>query len=178
MNNKYISIVLGVALVAVLVFTFVQKTDVVPVETDGASAGTEYTNTEYFNASLVEGGVTSTSTVNATVPLRAGDFDNESFIDVMLNTQSATLSFPASSTMGGILTRNGQSKKLIIRNATTSSAISLTITGGTGVLLKTSTSTGSTITGDTDGGNHAVLTLMRLANSNFVLSLDSVRLDR
>jgi len=111
------------------------------------------------------GGVTATSTVGAVVPLLASNFDIENTIDVTLNVSDATLSFPATSTLASIIPNTGDSRTLFIRNATTTAAMDLTITGGTGVLLKKATTT-PIIYGDTDGANYAKVDLIRKANTD------------
>lgn len=112
---------------------------------------------------------TATSTSGTVVPLRAIDIDTENCIDVTLNVSSGTLSFPASSTISFIPTA-GQTKTLFIRNATTTAATTLTISGGTGVILKrtSGTSTAPIVYGDTDGKNYAKIDLIRLANRDIV----------
>ncbi len=120
------------------------------------------------------GGVTATSTSGTTVPLLFTDFDTENVIDVTLNVQDATLSFPASSTLTGLSTV-GQSRRIMIRNATTTAAMDLNLTGGTGVLLKMASSTSPSnprITGDTDGLNHAWVTLTRLSTTDVSASVE------
>jgi len=120
------------------------------------------------------GGVTSTSTSGSVVPLLASAFDTENVIDVMLNVQDATLSFPASSTLTSFIPTSGQTRTLFIRNATTTASIDLTISGGTGVLLKNASSSPSapTISGDTDGANYGVITLIRKANTDIEALLE------
>ncbi len=111
------------------------------------------------------GGVRATSTSGSAVPLLATDFDTENLIDVTLNIVDATLSFPATSTLRSFLPNAGDTRKLFIRNASTTAAMDLTITGGTGVLLKNASST-AVIVGDTDGANFAIIELIRKANTD------------
>lgn len=111
------------------------------------------------------GGVRATSTSGSAVPLVATDFDTENLIDVTLNIVDATLSFPATSTLKSFLPNAGDSRTLYIRNASTTAAMDLTITGGTGVLLKNASST-AVIVGDTDGANFAIIRLIRKANTD------------
>lgn len=110
------------------------------------------------------GGIRATSTSSAVIPLLASDFDTENVIDVTLNVQDATLSFPASSTITSLSTA-GQMRTIFVRNASTTAAMDLTITGGTGVLLKKATTT-AVIAGDTDGGNYARIDLLRKSDTD------------
>lgn len=114
------------------------------------------------------GGIRATSTTGTVVPLIASDFDTENVIDVTLNTSSGTLSFPATTTLASFIPTAGQTRTLFIRNATTTAATTLTITGGTGVLLKNASSTSPTgiILGDTDGANYGKVELLRKANTD------------
>jgi len=111
------------------------------------------------------GGVRATSTTGNAVPLVATDFDTENVIDVTLNVLDATLSFPATSTLTSFIPTAGQTRTLYVRNASTSAAMDLTISGGTGVLLKKATST-AVIQGDTDGANFARIDLIRKSNTD------------
>jgi len=116
------------------------------------------------------GGVRATSTIGTVVPLLASDFDTENMIDVTLNVQDATLSFPASSTLTSFIPNTGDSRKLFVRNASTTAAMDITVSGGTGVLLKVASTTGdgtnAIITGDTDGANFGIIQLIRKANTD------------
>ena len=136
---------------------------------DGASA---LTSISVSGASVVAtltegGGIRATSTVGTVVPLLASDFDVENIIDVTLNVQDATLSFPATSTLTAFIPTAGQVRTLFIRNATTTATMDLTISGGTGVLLKMASSTNVAIVpGDTDGANYAKIELLRKSNTD------------
>lgn len=116
------------------------------------------------------GGVRATSTSGTAVPLLASDFDLENVIDVTLNVQDATLSFPATSTLDAkFLPNAGDTRTIFVRNATTTAATDLTISGGTGFLAKFASTTPATtgvITGDTDGANYAKIDLIRKANTD------------
>ena len=115
------------------------------------------------------GGITATSTSGSVVPLLSTDFDTENVIDVTLNVLDATLSFPATSTLTSFIPTAGQSRTLLIRNASTTATMDLTISGGTGVLMKfasTTPATNGVITGDTDGANFAQIVLTRKSNTD------------
>lgn len=132
--------------------------------------GVQTSSGSFVASTLTQGGgVRATSTSGTVVPLLASDFDIENVIDVTLNVSSATLSFPASSTLTSFIPVSGQVRELFIRNATTTASMNLTIAGGTGVLLKNASSTPSVspiILGDTDGANYGVVKLIRKANTD------------
>lgn len=147
------------------------KTVVERVTEVGANPGPEATQHQFFLSGSTEGGkVVATSTSGTTVPLTASDLTDTSTIDVTLNVQDATLSFPASSTLTGIIPKAGMTRTIKVRNATTTLAMDLTVTGGTGVLLKRASSS-SVIVGDTDGSNYGEITLTRKANSDIAAFL-------
>lgn len=127
------------------------------------SAGQTHSFPEFFQQGITVGGdVRATSTTGTVVPLLATDFDNEAAIDVTANVSSVTLSFPASSTLS-IIPNPGDTKKFVVRNATTTAATSITFSGGTGMLFKKATTT-AVLPGDTDGANYANIILTRKAN--------------
>lgn len=111
------------------------------------------------------GGITSTSTSGNAVPIQATDIDVENVVDVTLNVSDATLSFAASSTFSAIVPNAGDTRTIRVRNATTTPTMDITITGGTGMLLKKATTT-AILFGDTDGANHVKLELLRKANTD------------
>lgn len=117
------------------------------------------------------GGINATSTSGTVVPLLAADFDTENVIDVTLNVQDATLSFPATTTLTSFIPTAGQSRTLLVRNASTTAAMDVTIAGGTGVLLKKATTT-AVIYGDTDGANYGIITLTRKSNTDIEAMLN------
>lgn len=121
---------------------------------------------------LTQGGsIYSTSTSGTVIPLLAAAFDVESVIDVTLNVSDATLSFPATSTLSSFIPTAGQFRTVYVRNASTTAAMDLTVSGGTGVLLKKATTT-AIIYGDTDGANFARITLTRKANTDIEALLE------
>lgn len=133
-----------------------------------------YTAQLLVGGAFTQGGtVHSTSTSGAVIPLVAANFDEETQIDVTLNVQDATLSFPSTSTLASnFLPTAGMKRDLCVRNATTTAAMDILVSGGTGFLLKKhATSTGTTIYGDTDGGNFGCLTLTRKANTDIEVLL-------
>lgn len=111
------------------------------------------------------GGIRATSTINSAETLTATDFDTENVIAYTLNVQSATLTLPASSTLSSFIPTAGQMRTVLVRNATTTAGLNLTIAGGTGTILKKATST-AVIYSDTDGDNYARLDFVRKTNSD------------
>lgn len=120
------------------------------------------------------GNIRSTSTTAIVVPLLSTDFDIENIIDVTLNTASSTLSFPATSTLTSFIPTAGQTRSIYIRNATTTAAVDLQITGGTGVIIKNETiymggtplNSAGIILGDTDATNYARVDFIRKADTD------------
>lgn len=102
--------------------------------------------------------------------LLTSDIDQESWIDMTLNSADGTLTFPASSSFPGI-PNTGDVRTIWVRNATTTSGIDLTIAGNTGVALKRAASSTATIVGDTDGKNTMQLEFVRLPNTDIVMYL-------
>lgn len=135
------------------------------------SGNTSSSGTTVVSTFTQGGGIAATSTSGSVVPLLAADFDIENVIDVTLNVQDATLSFPATSTLTSFIPTAGQSRTLFIRNASTTAAMDITISGGTGVLLKKATSS-AIVRGDTDGANYARIQLVRKADSDIEAFLD------
>lgn len=130
-----------------------------------------------FSTFTQGGGVTASSSVNATETLLSTDFDTENIIDYTFNGAAAggTLKLPASTTVP-LSTAVGSMRTIWIRNATTTAATSIIVTGNTGVLFKVASSTNQIgggagaqqIYGDTDGNNMGRIDLTRKANSDII----------
>lgn len=138
----------------------------------GALAGPEVYEHQFFNENItVGGGIRATSTNDTTATLLASDMDFEKVIDFTPLVPGITLAFPASSTLPNFLPNAGDTRTLFIRNATTTAATSgnVTIAGGTGTLLKNASSSPSVkvLKGDTDAGNYARFDIIRKANRDF-----------
>lgn len=175
MTKKYLVYSALVALAVSFVFGLVTK----PSQSNGVVSGLsdrdiKAVSLDVNGQSLVNtftqgGGVRATSTSGSAVPLVATDFDTENLIDVTLNIVDATLTFPATSTLKSFIPNAGDERTLFVRNASTTAAMDLTLSGGTGVLMKFGSTTPATtgvITGDTDGANFAVIKLIRKANTD------------
>lgn len=84
------------------------------------------------------GGITSTSTY-ASSPLLASYFDTENIIEIANWTTNPTITFPASSTLSSLCPTAGDSRSIILKNATTTGTI--TFAAGTGNTISNATST-------------------------------------
>jgi len=164
MNSNLGVYVLAVAVLAMAGAVFLKSETAL-----GAGVSQDVYFPQYFNAGLVEAGITSTSTTG-TVVLPFTAFDEEKVVRV-IPTGATTLTFPASSTMAGFIPTPGMTKSFIVHQAGTSTN-AITFAGGTGTLLKRAT-TSSAIAGDADGGNFAEVTMTRLFNGNFAVGVRS-----
>lgn len=148
-----------------------------------AAAGPTHFELQEFVAGYTYGGVpcVSTSTTAAVGTLQAtGDTSlsnrKTSCIDFTANQVDVTLTLAASTT-AWYPQGTGVSKRLLIRNASTTAAMDIILAAGTGINLKgvatSSSITAKTITGDTGGDNYAVIEFIRQAdtdiNAHFVV---------
>lgn len=117
------------------------------------------------------GGITASSTVNSAETATASMFDTENVIDYTLNLVDSTLTLPATSTLSSFIPTAGQTRDVIIRNATTTATMDLTLAAGTGMNLVTATST-KVILGNATGSNYALLKFIRKANTDIDVLLD------
>jgi hypothetical protein len=133
----------------------------------GAAAGPDFYNEIVAFDNIVIGGkVNSVATTATAYTLSAREIDAR-VLTVTPNGASLALTLPATSTLNGFIPVVGQTKQLIVRNATTTAGIQVTFVGSTGTTLKRfSTSTPIVITGDTDAANYGVLTFVRRAVGN------------
>ena len=79
--------------------------------------------------------VFATTTTSTSETIKGGDLNTYGYWDIMSNKGALTYTMPATSTMISILPKIGMSRKWILHNATTSSAITLTIAAGAGMDL-------------------------------------------
>ena len=110
------------------------------------------------------GGITATTTLATATTLLAANFDTENIIDITPGGASLTATLPASSTLP-LGTTAGQSRTVYIRNATTTAGVLLTIAGGTGVTLRSASST-AVIMSDTSGALYGQIDFVRKTNSD------------
>lgn len=119
----------------------------------------------YGATGVTEGGINSTSTP-ASLTLAATDIQNISLLNDTPTVGSVTLTFPASSTLTSYLANPGDSDTFAIFNATSTSGVNLTISGGTGTLLKNASSTAVITPGSVD-----LVTVIRKVNTDFLIIL-------
>ena len=106
------------------------------------------------------GNVATIATTSTSYTLASTDLDLENVIDVTPGGASLTLTLPATSTLTSFLPVTGQTRTIFIRNATTTAGINLTIAGGAGTVLRSSSST-AIIQSDTAGAKAARLEFVR-----------------
>ena len=99
--------------------------------TFGAVAGTDHYQAERFWAGF-SGGVNATSTSNTATTILERDLVKYNVWEVIPTVGSLTYTLPATSTLTSLMRDIGDSQTWIWENATTSTAITLTIAAGTG----------------------------------------------
>lgn len=104
------------------------------------------------------GGRTASSTTNATETLLVTDIDTENFLDYTPNLNT-TLTLPASSTMSALIPNIGDTRQIIIRNASSTGAATLTLAAGTGIDLQEIEGLNLVL----NGLDYGILTLIRKA---------------
>jgi hypothetical protein len=175
-NTGAYSIALCIIAVGALMYFGNTVANVAPqVINYGAQSGTDPGFFTTFHGGMADGGdVYATSTGSNSTLLAAVLTRGYKQIDMTLTTSAGTLTMPASSTLAGWLPFPGDSRTIFVRNATTSSAIALTVAAGTGLTFKNTASSTAVISGDTDGGNGAYMTFKREANKNFTVVISKV----
>jgi hypothetical protein len=146
--------------------------------TGAATVGGAFTLTGAFTGSgavdvptfTQGGGVTATSTDDTTATLLASEFDTENYIEFTPNVNSITLALPATSTLSSFIPNTGDSRQIIIENATTTASIDVTLAAGTGMDLQEPD--GQNVVISTD--NYAVLTFWRRSDTDIVVTVDEV----
>lgn len=106
------------------------------------------------------GGVNSTSTP-ASMTLSESDFDTENSIEMLLTVGAATITLPASSTLSDFIPDPGDSRQVIIYNASSTAGINITLAEGTG----TGFSNASSSLAITPQG-HAIINFLRLVSTD------------
>lgn len=109
------------------------------------------------------GGITASST-SASVTLAGTEFVTSNVLDYTVNVGTPTLTLNASTTPPCSVMSAGQVRMLYIHNATTTAASTLTIAGGTGVILDIASTT--VIAGSTTGKGFARLDFTKKANTD------------
>jgi hypothetical protein len=158
----------GIGLVAVvgLVFGYLAYNREIPV---GASSGPDHLSLEFFRGGLTAGGglpcfASSTTAAVGTLPTMNPDV---TCVDYTVNVADVTLTTFASTSAWMPQLKN-ESKILRIRNATTTATADIILAAGTGINLKTASSTSGklTIFGDTGADNYADIKFTRQSDSD------------
>lgn len=164
--NKSLAVAVVALGVAVVGLFYPGATSTV-VKKFGSSAGQDHSFMEFFHGGLADGGDILASSTPGDSTLLASNVMKYRQFDHTLNTQSGTLTLPASTTLAGWLPSPGDTREILIRNATTTSSINLTIAVGTGMTLKNAASSTPLLIGDTDGKNTMFVKLVRQADRSF-----------
>jgi hypothetical protein len=114
------------------------------------------------------GGVRATSTLNSAETLLASDFDVENYIEYTPNISSVTLTLPATSTLATMIPNAGDTRTIIIENATSTASIDITISAGAGMDLQEPDGQDLVISED----NYAILTFWRRSDTDMVVTVD------
>jgi hypothetical protein len=118
------------------------------------------------------GGVLSTSTVSTAMIPTAATF-NYGLIQITPNTADLTYTFPATSTMSAMIPNAGDSRTVMVYNATTTAGIDVIFAAGTGMEIKGTGSTPLTI----DEASMGTLTFVRKANSDILVLVNAAVAD-
>ena len=123
----------------------------VPEEVNfGASAGPDiYWDTNIFGSFTYGGGDYNATTTAAVTYTLIGKDLSFSYIDILNNKESLTLTLPATSTMLQFLPEVGSTRTWLIHNATSTASRTITVSAGAGMDLVTASSTANVI--DTGG---------------------------
>lgn len=115
------------------------------------------------------GGRTASSTSNLIATSTASDFDVENYISFTPNGGSVTLKLPASSTLASMIPKAGDSRRVILENATTTAEIDITLSvlGVSGMTIYNATSSLAV-----KPGKFATLDFYRKSNSDIIVIFD------
>jgi hypothetical protein len=168
MNKTLITVsVIAVAALIVAGLALVRPVNV-KVETSelGALSGPNILTPTFFNKGLVYGGKRATSTNDTTATFLYTDMDDESLIEFTPNVAGITATLPATSTIANL--RNaGDSRNLMICNATSTASTPFTLAVGTGMNLQQATSTLTIATGQC-----AFMTFVRASDTDIEVYYD------
>jgi hypothetical protein len=144
MSNKVISLIAVVALFVGIagIFTPVGKT---VVEKLGANAGPDHYNYEQFFGGMLRGSTHATTTGAAAITAQEFwvGYDTVRVTPIVGDT---TLTFMASSSARNLVPKLGSMQETCVVNATTTAGIDLTFAAGTGIDLKTASSSPTDLT--------------------------------
>ena len=180
MENKYL---IGI-IVATVAFVglAVRPIDVKPADiqivtmgdqTLGASPGSDFFNDVRSRGMFTQGGgVLSTSTDSTAMVPTAATFDY-GLIQVTPTVGDLTYTFPASSTLYAMIPSPGDSRTVMIYNASTTAGIDVIFAAGTGTEIKGIGSTPLTI----DEASMGTLKFVRKANSDIIIFMTAAVAD-
>lgn len=158
-GSVLLNVVLGVALIASTLGTAGRY---------GATPGTEPTETFSFLSQPIFGGnsclATSTTGTVGTLPNLA---DSVNCVDFTVNGADVTLTLMAS-TSAWLPKKVNASRTLRIRNASTTATADITLAAGTGINLKTASSSATryTLFGDAGADNYSTITFTRQSDGD------------
>jgi len=113
------------------------------------------------------GGLNSTSTSNTAETLVATDIDTENVILETPNTATLTLTLPPATTLATLMDTDGQVREIMVKNATTTANIGVTIAAGAGNTLISATTTNTIL-----AGKYGVLKLIRISETAFTVLMN------
>lgn len=136
--------------------------------TDNGSANLIITNAGALSVNtLTQGGGENSTTTPASMTLAYADFDTENFIDMTPTIGNITITLPATSTMSEMIPKTGDMREIILRNATTTAATTITIAAGTGIDLQLLETTGADLV--LEGLDVATLQFIRKADTDILV---------
>jgi hypothetical protein len=140
---KPVHLIVGVVLAAVVAGSFFLFGGKEPVVDNplSAAAGPEVTEFTNFMTGLQRGGVVATSTDDTTATFLARDLNNTSRIDFTPNVAGITATLPATSTLGSFVQKTGDTRDMLLCNASTTAAATFTLAFGSGMIDSLATST-------------------------------------
>lgn len=159
---------LGLVSIVALVLGLIAYNRPVSAPSVGSTPGSDHYSVENFYAGLSTGGnacvASSTVASVGTIPSLAPEIN---CYDYTVNQADVTLTTLASTSNWMPQLRN-QSKWLMIRNASTTATADIILAGGTGINIKTASSTAGklTIFGDTGADNYAWIKFTRQADTD------------
>lgn len=172
MLNKILQWAGVVALVIAIIACYLPLAEKVSQKV-GAQSGDGYTNvltfgvTGILRAGAVEniGGVLSTTTP-ASMTLSATDLIGVSTISMFPNVGAITITLPATTTLTSWLPNTGDRTSFVLVNATSTSAITLTVAAGTGSLISKASTTAAV-----GPGGMMLINVVRKANTDLLFYL-------
>lgn len=135
----------------------------------GAQSGPDHYQKQYFHDSYQAGGERhATSSTAATYTLTASDgFDGEHYFVDWTPNVNVTLTTMASSSMPWLGKSAGSRETMLLRNASTTAAATITMAAGTGIDIQHGDATGDDLV--IDGLDMAELEFIRKSNTDVIM---------